>query len=45
MVASSGEFGNRGKKKAAPASLKAMLFRARGKLAALLGRAPDGVKR
>jgi RNA polymerase sigma-70 factor (ECF subfamily) len=28
-----------------PASLKAMLFRARRKLAALLGRAPDGVKR
>lgn len=27
-----------------PASLKAMLFRARGKLAALLGRAPEGVK-
>jgi RNA polymerase sigma-70 factor (ECF subfamily) len=28
-----------------PASLKAMLFRARGKMAALLGRAPDGVTR
>ena len=27
-----------------PASLKAMLFRARRRLAALLGRAPDGAK-